>query len=206
MQVENISKILALQNSLYDYNDYNEIIDFIVNDTYKIIQYQLAVVVERNPNKPQILDILKISGTIDTKDQEVSKSFKSWLHRTIQIILASSLLENNNTTNKKQSITIVHPSNLDSHIRAEWAENLGQELIFVKLYSNKEGQKEIFLVVEERRPCWIRCIPWRRHFLFISTCKINRINTPLSLISSGNFTLTGKHYNSTIWRPSWTFI
>ncbi len=147
MQVENISKILALQNSLYDYSEFKEIIDFIVNDTYKIIQYQLSVVVERNPSKPQAINILKISGTIDTKDQEVSKSFKNWLHKILQDILVSVHVDNINNTNKKHSIVIIHPSDLDNGLRNEWAENLGQELVITKLYSNQESQQEIFLVL-----------------------------------------------------------
>ena len=147
MQVEHITKLLALQNSLYDYQDQKAIIDFIVNDTYKIIQYQIAVVVERSPNNSSQLNVLAVSGTIDTKDQQISKSFKNWLNKTSKNLVNLAYQENTvNTGKKPATVVIIHPPDLTTY-KEEWAENLGQEIIVAKLYANQKNQHEIFLIL-----------------------------------------------------------
>jgi len=87
MQTENITKILDLQYNLFDLDDFKAVTDFIANDTYKIIQYQLAVIVNYNKSRPKKLDIINVSGTLDTSDKKISKDFELWLKKTIPGII-----------------------------------------------------------------------------------------------------------------------
>ncbi|MBP9721581.1 MAG: efflux RND transporter periplasmic adaptor subunit [Gammaproteobacteria bacterium] len=136
IQSEQFQQVLALQNNLYDCEEYKAITDFIVNDTFKLIKYQLAVIFSYSQDKNKA-NIIEISGTIDTKDQRISAEFNAWLHNVLKKIsenfLNASILEQF----KNNKIILIHPDQLTSEINQGWAEKLGKELLIVKLSENR---------------------------------------------------------------------
>lgn len=149
MQQAIYQKLLALQNSLFDLDEYNKITDFIVNDSYKIIPYQLAVVFEYHAQDPNKLDIVDVSGIINS---EVNADFHSWLKHTINHIAINSKVLNDSSKNsgKDLSFQVIHPEDLEQDLKLNWAENLGEEIFLVNLYSNNNKKICIILFSEEK--------------------------------------------------------
>lgn len=127
-------KLLALQNNLFDLEDYDQITDFIVNDSYKILPYQIAVIFEYNNHQKQELRIVDISGTIN---QEINSEFKKWLETILEKIVEDKDISEK--LNNSPNLTVIHEEDIDTGITKNWAENLGQEILLAKLYANKKA-------------------------------------------------------------------
>lgn len=155
MQQEKYGRLLALNYNLFDLNDYDQIIDYIVNDSHKIIPYQLAVVYEIQTNKTDKAAIVNISGTLG---QDLNVNFKNWLIDTINYLherfiskgfeqeLKDSESSESSELSKssKMNLKVLHPQDLDEKITKIWAGHLGQELVISNIYKSKN--KELYLI------------------------------------------------------------
>lgn len=129
MQQELYQKLLAIHDKLFDLTEYQTISDFIVNDSFKVVPYQLAVLYEAVPGNSNSYQVSDISGTLD---QEIKQEFKYWLDSVIGVLD----LEYNKKENK---IDVIHPEQLTNKLRQTWPENLGQDLVILNLYKD-QGQ------------------------------------------------------------------
>ena len=134
MQDQN-AKLLAIYNKLFDIHDLESFADFVVNDSHKVLPYQLAVLYEYNAERAKDLNILSISGAL--KDT-VHRDFNYWLKN-----LLITLIQEKKTGDEKKSITVIHEAELASH---EWADNLGKELLLARLYHKKDYHLNLILI------------------------------------------------------------
>lgn len=151
MQQATCQKLLALHDKLFDLRQHETIIDFIVNDSHKIIPYQLSVIFDYNlqsPKNSKHIDIIAISGTID---KEINIDFKNWLNKTIDYLVQNHLsLQKTNSTEENNKTIVIHPDSIDSLIINDWAENLGQELLLVNLYIDQTQSTNLLIFNKEK--------------------------------------------------------
>lgn len=149
VQTENISKLLDLQYKLFDLDNFSDIVDFIVNDTYKIIDYQLAVFIKipcTYNNKLSKLhlnhvDIINISGNLSNHNN-IDNTFNKWLKSTIYNIL----LDCKNIDINNNKLIIIHPEDLSLATRNNWQDSLGQELLIANLCSGDKKSCKLVII------------------------------------------------------------
>ncbi len=140
MQSEQISKLFALQSSILESHDYASLADLIVNDSYKVIKYQLAVLFTIENNNAELISI---SGTLDTKDQKASKSFHQWLQHIITELFYSQIIKTSEFKDTKKVLSI---RNIPDNLKQDWAQELGQELLVAKL-RNELNNDNTYLIL-----------------------------------------------------------
>ena len=136
MQHENYAKLLSLNYNLFDIIEYQELVDFIVNDSHKLVPYQLAVVYSVNNNQSNSPEIVAISGTLS---QETDVNFNHWLIENIKYFhTRKNILDFREDNNDKKLVYVFYADELPDDIKNSWALNLGQEVQIAKLYANNE--------------------------------------------------------------------
>lgn len=143
MQHENYAKLLSLNYNLFDITEFDELVDFVVNDSYKLVPYQLAVVYRINNNDSDPV-IIAVSGTIS---QETDANFNHWLIKNITYFHSRKKIIDftDDYTTDKKIVHIFHADKLTDDVKNAWAENLGQEVQIAKLYSNNDQQINLIL-------------------------------------------------------------
>lgn len=146
MNLESVNKLIILQNNLFDLSSSHEILDFIVNDTYKLIKYQLAVVVkyDYSNRKKSNTHILSVSGSLDNSDHDINKHFEQWLHQ-----VSNQLVEKNYIKKNDKQVSIITPDVLPHDIKVDWAENLGMYVLSVELHNWNEHEYKLILFSDQ---------------------------------------------------------
>lgn len=137
MQHETYAKLLSLNYNLFDIIEYDELIDFILNDSHKLVPYQLAVVYSILNKKNSMPELIGVSGTVST-DTDVN--FSNWLIELIKYLHSQKeILDFSNSSHSdKKTLNIFHSEQLSENVLETWADNLGQEVQIAKLYANQD--------------------------------------------------------------------
>lgn len=147
MQQETYGKLLALNYNLFELSDYEEIVDYIVNDSHKVLPYQLALVYEIDTKKSENTSIVSISGTLG---QEINVSFKNWLDDTVNQLHKDKVRNGEEQDTDKPKIKVIHPHDMTDKMRALWAHNLGQEVLVGSIYTGKHRELYFLLINNEQ--------------------------------------------------------